>query len=144
MISCEDQNLDENNKDQEEFTGITETDYLGRLIGEIDSTDWDAPDSSGNGGIPDRYAFNPAYPNPTSVSLTLQWQLPVSSQTSLVILAAVDDTVVQLVKGMLPAGSFRVIWSLQDADSTRVPAAIYRAVFQAGNYQSHGDIQVLE
>ncbi len=142
MISCEDQNLDESNKYQEEFTGITETDYYGQLIGEVDSTDWDLPDSSNTDGLPVDYAFNPAYPNPTSWSVALRFPLPVSSSTSLVIITAGGDTVVQLVKGMLPAGFHQVRWSLQDNNGVRVPAAIYRAVLQAGDYRSHGDIQV--
>ena len=139
------------------FTGITETDSDGNLIGNIDENDWcefefdmDATDSN--------FGLNPVYPNPVSpqewgpfgnsYQICFQFSTPFDSTWSnfnavdINIINASSDIIYTLysdnyINGQVGACSYI-------SDSLIVEDSIYRMIMQSDNYYCQGDIQFIQ
>lgn len=62
------------------YSGITETDEVGNLIGNFDQDDWRFPPASNSPLSPlTSYAMWPAYPNPTNRFFTFRYAIPEAS-----------------------------------------------------------------
>lgn len=151
LVGCE-ETLTES---QIEFTGITETDSDGTLIGNIDSDDWcefefdiDATNSD--------FGLNPAYPNPVnsqewgpfgnSYQICYQYSSPFDStwsnfnEININIINSNNDTIYNLsdeyVNGQRAVCAYI-------ADSVVVDL-VYRMYISSDDYNCHGDIQFEE
>ena len=65
------------------ITGITETNEVADLIGNIDENDW-CPQQNGTGVVED--GMRPAYPNPTNRSIQLLYQIVKQTRVKLQII----------------------------------------------------------
>jgi len=65
------------------ITGITETNEVANLIGNIDENDW-CPQQNGTGVV--GYGMRPAYPNPTNGSIQLPYQIVKQTRVKLQII----------------------------------------------------------
>ncbi|MHB8581039.1 MAG: glycosyl hydrolase 53 family protein [Ignavibacteriaceae bacterium] len=69
------------------------------------------------------------YPNPFNPSTTIEYTLPKSSNTSIVIYDILGEQLVTLVDGLKQAGSYDLTWSAQN-----VPSGVYICVIRSGNF----------
>ena len=85
------------------ITGITETNEVAELVGNIDENDWCPPQQSGTGdAISTEDGMRPAYPNPTNSSTLLGYQIAQSTQVKL-----------QIIKGLV-ASALSKAWELEE------------------------------
>ncbi|MCH9031077.1 MAG: leucine-rich repeat domain-containing protein [candidate division Zixibacteria bacterium] len=120
------------------FTGITKTNEIGDVLDSIDPRDWCVSEF-------DTFLFAPAFPNPATSSVTLQFGTREQGHVAVriykyfngaakVIRTLYEDSV-GLIGGV-------VTWDLTDNTETRVPPGIYRAVFETEFECCYGDIEV--
>jgi len=76
------------------ITGITETNEVADLIGNIDENDW-CPQQNGTGVVED--GMRPAYPNPTNSSIQLPYQIVKQTRVKFQIINK-DKKVVRLLE----------------------------------------------
>jgi hypothetical protein len=144
------------------YRGITYTDYEGNINGPVDNSDWllvDGPISSqftnplGSVGktIPAGLTVKPAYPNPTSDIVTLEFHLPTGYDYYVIIIDE-NQTVMARYQGFEPAGTMSIVWNLKDLNSRDLPSGMYRVLYQLSpaidyglipQYSGYGDIWVL-
>jgi uncharacterized repeat protein (TIGR03806 family) len=79
--------------------------------------------------LPDTYSLEKAYPNPFNAVTTIGYQLPVNSQTELVIYDIRGRVVETLVNKEQPAGRYRVKWN-----ADRSSSGIYFYKLQTQNF----------
>jgi len=135
-ISCE------NPANSELYTGITETDEFGNIIGEIDTNDWVFLNSSNNTDndyetFPEQYLFGPAYPNPSIDTVYIPFSIPQKVVAIIEIFNSKNQSVKTLVNSDLAAGYYRIPW-----DVTSVQVGIYRAKIETPDFSAYGDIKV--
>lgn len=134
------------------FSGITITDEYGNVLA-WDPGDWCTYSSFKSSGklpvphpklsdIPKSFNLAPAYPNPTSDSVTIPFALPLNIKVKLWIMNRFGQNVTVLVDSTVYAGYRSAVWHLQDSHSRRVSSGIYKAVFEAGGFVCDGDIWV--
>lgn len=75
------------------------------------------------------FALNQNYPNPFNPSTTITFDLPKTSDVSLVIFDITGKKIDEVVRGTYPAGKHEYNWVAQDYAS-----GIYYYVLKAGNY----------
>lgn len=152
------------------FRGITETNEIGEIVGEVDRGDWGClaesgqrttlPDTRPLGGRsteledvpappPTQVCFPPAFPNPASQATLLSLLLPSPASVELIVYGQHFRggpfrvfPVRTLYSGMLAAGSHQVIWDLKDDHGTRVAPGLYRAVARVDGRALCGDVEV--
>jgi hypothetical protein len=94
--------------------------------------------------------ITPAYPNPSSDSISVMFSLSVATKVSFKIIDGNGNVVRTLMDGDFTAGYYRVDWRLNDQSGNRVKAGLYRCtyswkarVFAAGsNYSQNADVAV--
>jgi len=99
------------------ITGITETNEVADLIGNIDENDW-CPQQNGTGVVED--GMRPAYPNPTNGSIQLPYQIVKQTRVKLQIINKDKKVVSLLVDAIQQAGSHIVTWDLRDDKEIRL------------------------
>ena len=67
----------------------------------------------------------PNFPNPFNAETTIQYELPVTSQTRLVVYNAVGQKVRNLVDAVLPAGLHSEVWDGQSDGGRTVSSGVY-------------------
>lgn len=147
--------------DDPPISGIARTAENGTLI-EDDPTDWlprltESGTGGGGGGVVvtppatnDPLALGPAFPNPTTSKVSLQFALAEKANVRIWVVDSNGDKVQDLVAGdSLAAGQFTIDWEVRDQSGTAlVPPGLYRVHFSArrgGNSteaRSFGDVMV--
>ncbi len=74
------------------------------------------------------YDFN-IYPNPFNPTTNIEYTLPTSSNTSIVIYDVLGKEVTSLVDTYKHAGSYSITWSAQN-----VPSGVYLCMIRSGNF----------
>ena len=124
------------------ITGITETNEVANLIGNIDENDW-CPQQNGTGVVED--GMRPACPNPTNGSIQLPYQIVKQTRVKLQIINKHKKVVRLLVDERQAAGHQIVTWDLRDDNGDKVKNGCYRAqFFLDGEFKCHGDVQVIK
>lgn len=78
------------------------------------------------------YEMKQNYPNPFNPSTSIQYDLPVAGQVSLVIYDVVGRRVAELAGGYHDAGHHSVVWNASNQAS-----GVYFAMFVASDPQGH-------
>jgi hypothetical protein len=118
--------------DVADISGITETDAQGNLIidGEIDSDDWFTPGR-------DPISFGPAYPNPTSQSCFIPFELDDDLIGTMIIINRDFEIIATLFDDENPDDDY-VLWSAPANVSD-----LYRVIFHVSDDEHwHGDLLV--
>ena len=154
IFGCKDEN-----PELENFRGITEIDVDGNLISE-DSDDWygneyrnthcitDTPSedteseetSMQSESLPETYKFIPAFPNPFDTLVSVHYGLPTNSQVNLRIIDKNGNKIIQILNENQNEGFHCVSWDGKDENGEALDSALYRILFYAGDFFSHGDI----
>ncbi len=108
-----------------------------------DTTDWCPAAIPAKGGLPDEYALYAAFPNPAIDSVTILYDLPAQSDVHVAIIDSLDVVRRVLVTASQVAGSYRVVWRLDDDSGVALPPGTYRCRFEAGSFSCAGDIEIL-
>lgn len=74
------------------------------------------------------YSFN-IYPNPFNPNTTIEYTLPVASNTTVIIYDSLGKEITKLVDGYKDAGTHRVTWSAKDEAS-----GVYLCRIKSGNF----------
>ena len=142
--------------DDDKFEGITVTNEIAEIIS-VDPNDWclteadslclptdttDAADTTIVVGsvLPITcYGFGPAYPNPSSDKVKVEYRVPDSGRVVVWIEApsGVSPSRDTIVNNSFAAGVHMVEWN-----ATNRKSAIYRFHFQAGGVHCVGDVQI--
>ena len=140
------------NENVETFSGITETDTNGNLIGEVDSDDWcqfefdmDATDTE--------FGLNPVYPNPVnaqewgpsgnSCQVCYQYSSPFDetwttfSQINIDIVSSENDTIYSFDDNHAN-GQIGICAYIPDS---LIVDSVYRMYMASNNFSCYGDIQ---
>ena len=154
IVGCEDEN-----PELENFSGITEIDSDGNIISE-DSDDWygseygnthcvtdtesESDISEGEIGItkmiPATYSFLPAFPNPFDSLVSIHYGLHSASNVKIRIIDRNGNQIQMLVNDTQGAGYYCVSWDGKDDNGDIIGSELYRLLFHAGPFFSHGDI----
>ncbi len=126
-----------------QFSGITETNDLGYIIGG-DVSDWCYdPSKNVDGGLPNAYALYPAFPNSSYYYFTLIYDLPVASNVNLTVVDTGQEVVRQLVGQSQDAGQYVAGWDIRNTEGNMVSPGIYRIMMTAGDFECFGDVEVV-
>jgi len=82
------------------------------------------------------FAMMPNRPNPFESRTTIKWQVPVSSNITILIYDATGRVVKTLVNGNYNPGSYTTNWNRSDDNNQTVAAGIYFCEMRANNYVS--------
>ena len=134
MIACKDDKVTCPQRPLCAFSGITRTDPADHVLS-VDPDDWCA-------GSAQEPGLGPVYPNPASASMVISFSLPDSAYVTLVIIDQNCEIVRTLYSGGKLAGTYPIAWEGSDNSGQRLPADIYRCLFQADEFTCHGDIQL--
>jgi hypothetical protein len=85
------------------------------------------------GGLPDRFALMPSYPNPFRSSTTIDYALPEPTRVELVIHDTHGRVVRTLLRGHEDAGFRRTSWDGRDGNGRRVASGVYFLRLTAGD-----------
>ncbi len=88
--------------------------------------------------IPSDYDLK-IYPNPFNPSTNIEYTLPVSSNTSVIIFDSVGRQIIKLVDGYMKAGSYKVIWNAKN-----YPSGVYICEIKSGNFVKSKKIILLK
>ena len=155
IVGCE----EDGNPELDNFSGITEIDSDGNIISE-DSDDWygseyrnthcvtdtesESDISEGEIGIniaiPTTYSFLPAFPNPFDSLVSIYYGLPTDSDVKIRIIDRNGNQIQMLVNDTQGAGYYCVSWDGKDDTGDIIDSELYRLLFHAGDFFSHGDI----
>ena len=146
IVGCKDEN-----PELENFSGITEIDADGNVVSE-DSDDWHSNEyrnthcvtesiSGGEDGyIAENYKLIPAFPNPFDSLVSIHYGLPTDSNVNLKIIDSNGNQIQVLVNADQTAGYYCVSWDGKDESGEIVTPELYRLLFYAGDFFTHGDI----
>ena len=156
IVGCD--NSEDENPELDNFTGITEIDSDGNIISE-DSDDWygseyrnthcvtyTESESDISEGvivetmIPTTYSFLPAFPNPFDSLVSIHYGLHSVSNVKIRIIDRDGNQIQMLVNDTQDAGSYCVSWDGKDDNGDIIGSELYRLLFRAGDFFSHGDI----
>lgn len=120
--------------DLQNFTGVTETDCDGTVIGNVDAGDW-----GDSGGEFPEFSFGPAFPNPTPLYTTIRFKTQNNARTSVIVINnnfEIVDTII--AKEFLLTGEHTIQWAADENVNS-----IYRFIFHAEDgFHCHGDLIV--
>ncbi len=85
--------------------------------------------------VPTTFAVTRNYPNPFNPSTTINFQIPKSSDVSLVIYNVLGQKVRTLVNKSMETGYYKVTWDGHNDQGAQVASGIYIYRFKAGDYQ---------
>jgi hypothetical protein len=107
------------------------------LEGALSDSIGDTTRSSGNdSALPSYFTFGPAYPNPTSNTSRIEFDVPTLSPVRLWITDG-RQYFEELINNTFTPGHHSVMW-----DCRQVPTGIYRAFISTPNWSCFGDIEV--
>ncbi|RJP73279.1 MAG: T9SS C-terminal target domain-containing protein [Candidatus Zixiibacteriota bacterium] len=91
-------------------------------------------------GIPDRFALDPAYPNPFNAQVVLRYQVSQSARVRLDIYNLLGQRVATLVDGWKDPGVHRAVW---DASRPPLASGVYYCRYSGPGFQEVGKIILL-
>lgn len=83
------------------------------------------------GSIPNSIELMPNYPNPFNPSTNIEFSLPGTSETKLVVYDELGREIIGLVDQLIEPGTFKVMWSGINSKGELVPSGIYFYRLQA-------------
>jgi len=89
--------------------------------------------------LPLEYALHQSYPNPTNHRAILSFDLPETSNVSLIIIDAIGRQVAEVISGHFPAGRYRHEWNVG-----RVPSGLYMYTLRASGYTTTRKLLVIK
>lgn len=141
FVACSDKG---NEPKEEMYAGITTTDDTGLVLSIVDD-DWCYDKDSITTGskisaklIPTEFSFYPAYPNPCSTEVRMQFGVPAQTYIEFYLKSNDRKTVFSLLK-TFEAGYYELLIDVEPA-----PAGIYRCYMNAGDFSCYGDIQIVK
>ena len=84
-------------------------------------------------GVPSSFSLDQNYPNPFNPSTDITFSLNQLSDVRLVIYNVLGQPVSELVKGSLPAGTYKVRWDGTSSAGHRVASGVYLYTLSTGN-----------
>ena len=137
--SCSDAGVDPNKSN---FTGITVTNESGQVLS-VDPGDWSCgdtlvwPDSADSiiHGLPIKFCFGPAYPNPTEGNVNIAFDFPFASHARIIVFDG-GSFVDTIFEQQLASGSHLFQWNGES-----LPKKIYRFTISTADWQSYGDVE---
>lgn len=84
--------------------------------------------------LPAEFGLQQNYPNPFNPTTTIRYQLPVSSEVSLVIYNLRGQVVRQLAAGQMPAGTHSLQWDGRSDTGAHVVSGVYVYKLTAGTF----------
>ncbi|MCP4632060.1 MAG: T9SS type A sorting domain-containing protein [candidate division Zixibacteria bacterium] len=97
---------------------------------------WEDYGPEDNAGPPE-FALYPAYPNPTSSDININFELPTGSQVKVSIYNSSGQEVLNVADGMISAGQH-----IYNKDLSSLSPGIYKCYLEASNFNCQGDIEV--
>jgi|FLOH01.1.fsa_nt_gi photosystem II stability/assembly factor-like uncharacterized protein len=88
------------------------------------------------GYLPRNYEITSVYPNPFNPSATIEYEISEQSDVSLIVYDVSGREVQDLVSNKRSPGAYTVRWNGTDQNGHQVPAGMYFARLQAGEYSS--------
>lgn len=86
--------------------------------------------------LPARFALKQNHPNPFNPTTTIEYELPELTEVKLTIFNISGQEVVELVRGIQPAGTFNIEWNGTDSQGELVSSGMYLARIETANYSS--------
>ena len=84
--------------------------------------------------IPAEFALKDNYPNPFNPRTTIQYDLPISGNVSVIIYNVAGQEVAKLVNSVQEAGYHSVVWNGTNVSGAKAAAGIYFYQIQAGGF----------
>ena len=138
--------------DGNDFSGITETDYLGNVLS-IDSSDWNGRTSALIPSVnpPHSPGFGPAFPNPAIDSVTFIFGIPYNSKVK-ITLSNNQSTIKTITDRSYPAGYHTIKCGLYSDKGIKLSPGVYRCkyIFKESDevsptyYSGYGDIKITQ
>ena len=94
-------------------------------------------------GIPIRYAFYPASPNPVQRSTSFVFDLPTETPIRIDVYSVAGTRMRTLIDRRVPAGRLRVEWNASGSDGRRLPAGVYVVVAHAASNRTTQKVVVI-
>lgn len=91
-------------------------------------------DRATDGAIPEIFVLLPNYPNPFNPETTIKYQLPKTSEVSLLIYNLLGQLVTTLVDEKRPAGYYTVRWNGTDQHGQPVASGVYLYKFKTNEF----------
>lgn len=91
--------------------GLLSSDEMMILFGYYYTDSVTGLESRKSGGVPDRFALQPNFPNPFNPQTTIEFDLPMATHVHLAIYDAAGRQVKVLADGLFTAGRHRVVWN---------------------------------
>ena len=89
--------------------------------------------------FPDAYSIKAAYPNPFNPSTTLEFELPMETDVSIVIYNLQGQVVSTLIEGAMELGYHSIIW-----DASQFSSGVYFIQFIAGEYSTTQKLMLIK
>ncbi|MDQ7054601.1 MAG: spondin domain-containing protein [candidate division KSB1 bacterium] len=85
---------------------------------------------------PGTFALHQNYPNPFNPETVIQFTVPETRQVRIAIYNLLGQEMVELVRGVMPAGTHRILWNGLDRHGNPVPSGVYLYELKAGDFQT--------
>ncbi len=85
--------------------------------------------------IPDAYTLNQNYPNPFNPMTNIEYSIQKAGHVTLTVFNIIGQEITSLVDEHQLAGSYRVMWNIQDSNLGSLPSGIYFYRLQVGNFK---------
>jgi len=95
-------------------------------------------------GLPQAFTLRQNYPNPFNPTTTIEFDLPVASQTVLVIFDELGKQVVLLQGGELPAGRYSIKWDGRDQQGKAVSTGHYFCTLKANHFKQTIEMSLIK
>ncbi len=117
---------------QVRFRGITGSSYTSDIA--IDDVHFEVVVNSieNNPELPLIYSISPNFPNPFNPATTIKFDIPKSSDVSLIVYNLLGQEVKTLVRKNMPSGGYNINWNGTSNNGTAVASNIYVYKFRAG------------
>ena len=90
------------------------------------------------------FSMSPAYPNTFNPITRISFDLPVTSQVSLIIYDVLGQEVKELVKGEMTRGLHSVVWDAVNNEGHTVSAGIYFSNIHYGSFKHTNKLILLK
>ncbi|UCH62642.1 MAG: T9SS type A sorting domain-containing protein [Fidelibacterota bacterium] len=87
-----------------------------------------------SGLTPSTFSLHPAYPNPFNPMSTIRYDLPQTSNVSLIVYDILGREITRLLEGYIEPGYHQAQWDGKDQSGRSIPSGIYIARMTASEY----------
>ena len=89
--------------------------------------------------LPSEFRLSSAYPNPFNPSTTLDFELPIATDVSIVIYNLQGQVVSTLIEGTMELGYHSIVW-----DATQYASGVYLIQFIAGEFSNTQKLMLIK